>query len=101
MKGIWRGYEGDIVGRFINRIPSGSRADIKAKGVWKDGEWTIEFGRALNTGNDDDIQFNIEKSYQFGISRHEIAGRKPNPNLSQALYGSGDISEMLILDFHE
>ena len=89
----------DVVRRFIYQTPSGSRADVKAKGVWMDGKWTIEFGRALNTGNDDDVQFDLKKGYQFGVSRYEIAGRKPNPQLTQPFYGSGDVSEVLTLIF--
>ncbi len=92
-------YEGDMVHRFISQVPTGGRADIKAKGVWKDGKWTIEFGRALSTGNNDDIQFDLKKGYQFGISRYEIAGRKPNKESTQPLYGSGDTGEIITLIF--
>ena len=92
-------YEGDVIPRFIYQTPTGSRADVKAKGVWMDGKWVIEFGRLLNTGNDDDVQFDLKKSYQFGVSRYEIAGRKANRKLTQPLYGSGDISEELVLVF--
>jgi hypothetical protein len=38
----------------------GSRDDIAAKGIWKNGTWTVEFKRALVTGNDDDIAFNVK-----------------------------------------
>ena len=33
----------------------GSSADVAAKGRWKSGYWQLEFGRALNTGNADDV----------------------------------------------
>ncbi len=92
-------YEGDAFQRFINQTPTDSRADVKAKGVWMDGKWVIEFGRALNTGNDDDVRFDLKKGYQFGVSRYEIAGRKANRKLTQPLYGSGDVSEELVLVF--
>ncbi len=92
-------YDSDIVHRFISQAPTGSRADIKAKGKWKNGIWTIEFGRALDTGNSDDIRFELNNNYQFGVSRYEIGGRKPNPELDQPLYGSGDISEIITLVF--
>ncbi|MFA5088698.1 MAG: ethylbenzene dehydrogenase-related protein [Candidatus Omnitrophota bacterium] len=84
---------------FISVAPTGSRADIKAKGIWADGKWTIEFGRALTTGSIDDIQFDKSKTYLFGVSRYEIAGREPDPSISQPLFGCGDISEVLILEF--
>ena len=90
-------YQGDTLPRYINRLPSGSRADIRAKGHWQEGEWTIEFARALNTGNRDDVQFEPGNNYLLGVSRYEIAGRPPNKKLSQPLYGTGDINEVLWL----
>lgn len=96
---IYGEYQGDVVPRFIRRTSSGSRSDIKAKGKWKDGFWTIEFCRALKTNHSDDIQFDVNKEYIFGISRYEIAGRNPNPKLTQPLYGCGDVGEQLKLIF--
>jgi hypothetical protein len=97
---IYIDYEGDMVHRYILRKPESSRADVKAKGVWKDGRWTIEFARALVTGNEDDVNFlTLDKSYGFGVSRYEIAGRPPEELSDQPLFGSGDITEMLTLEF--
>lgn len=42
---------------FPGGKPSGSRMDIFGKGKWKNGGYTLEFGRKLNTGHDDDVQF--------------------------------------------
>ena len=92
-------YDGDNVAQFKNLTPEGSRADIRAKGVWHEGRWTIEFARPLNTGHPDDVQFDQTKKYFFGASRFEIAGRPPDPKLTQPLYGSGDVSEALYLVF--
>ena len=92
-------YQSEVLPRYINRQPTGSRADVKAKGNWRDGEWTIEFARALDTGNQDDVQFEVDKKYLLGVSRYEIAGRPPNEKLSQPLYGTGDINEALWLHF--
>jgi len=98
---IYVDYEGDMVQRYILRQPDSSRADVRAKGVWENGRWTIEFSRALVTGNGDDVNFyNIDKSYGFGVSRYEIAGRPPE-NSEQPLFGSGDITEMLTLEFQK
>ena len=90
-------YQGGNVPQYQKHTPLGSRADIRAKGVWRNGHWTIEFERSLNTGHPDDIQFDFTKKYFFGASRFEIAGRKPDPKLTQPLYGSGDVSEALFL----
>ncbi len=90
-------YEGDKLPQFISRDPSGSRADIRAKGVWHNHQWYIEFSRGLETQHSDDIQFDLSKGHFFGVSRYEIAARKSDPNLSQPLYGSGDVNEKLTL----
>ena len=94
-------YKGDILPRFKHRNPEGSRADIRAKGRWKDRRWAIEFERNLTTGHKDDIQFDVSREYRFGISRYEIAGRYPNGKLSQPLYGCGDVSNNIILSFSQ
>lgn len=41
---------------------------MEAKGIWKDGKWTLELARKLNTGNGDDVQFDATKTYSFGMS---------------------------------
>lgn len=92
-------YAGATIPQFEQQSPSGSRADVKAKGVWSNNEWSIEFSRSLKTDNDDDVQFELSETYLFGVSRYEIAGKKPDPNLSQPLYGAGDLSDTLVLIF--
>ena len=92
-------YQGDILPRYIPEKPSGSRSDVRARGTWRNGGWTIEFARKLITGNPDDIRFSTDKKYLFGVSRYEIAGRKPNIKLSEPLYGTGDVNERLWLTF--
>jgi len=90
----------DIMPRFSTRPPAGSRGDIRAKGVWKDGFWTVEMARLLVTGHDDDLNFrSLEASYPFGVSRFEIAGLNPDPKADVPRFDSGDISETLRLQF--
>lgn len=98
---IFVDFQGPQLERFRSQQPTGSRADVKARGKWYEGNWTIEFSRQIKTGNSDDIQFSASNSYVFGLSRYEIAGRKPNPNTDQPLYGAGRLSERLLLTFSE
>ncbi|MBI5675845.1 MAG: hypothetical protein HZC48_08500 [Nitrospirae bacterium] len=93
-------YEGDVVDQHISVTPTGSRADIKAKGLWKAGFWTIEFARKLNTGHTDDIQFSPSsgKKYLFGISIAGLYG-EPIDKTAPHWYGQGRISENLYLVF--
>lgn len=45
-------YQGDMVARYIPFVPEDPDAsDVKAKGAWQDGAWTVEAGRQLNTGH--------------------------------------------------
>lgn len=87
--------------KYANQPPSGSRADIKASGQWNNKQWTIEFARKLNTGHDDDIQFEGGGKYRFGVSLLEIAGHKPDSTTGKPLFGSGKISEVLILNIEK
>ncbi|CAG0973645.1 MAG: ethylbenzene dehydrogenase-related protein [Candidatus Methanoperedens sp.] len=59
----------DEIAAIIVRPPDGDRADIKAMAVYKDGMWTIEYGRKLTTGSQYDIQFSdMKKEYSFGTA---------------------------------
>jgi hypothetical protein len=42
---------------FITSIPTGSRADVVARGKFDNGTWTVELRRVRNTGNGDDAKF--------------------------------------------
>lgn len=92
-------YSGDTIAGYLLRKPVGSRADVRAKGVWHNNRWTIEFSRKLDTGHNDDVKFLLDQSYLFGVSRYEIASRKPNPEINAPNYGTGEVSEHLILVF--
>lgn len=50
-------HKGDRVPSFEASTGSGSAVDVAAKGRWKAGHWHLEFARALNTGNADDVAF--------------------------------------------
>lgn len=94
-------YGGKTLPRYILQQPTGSRSDVKAKGVWENGTWTIEFRRNFITGHQDDVQFTTARKYLFGVSRYEIAGRNANKELSDPLYGTGDVNEPLWLEFNK
>lgn len=92
-------YTGPRISKFSLQQPSGSRADVRAKGKWRNGVWTIEFRRKLQTGHGDDVQFEKSQAYRFGVSRYEIGGRKSNSRTEQPNHGAGDIGEHLVLVF--
>ena len=94
-------YAGNALPRYTSRPPQGSRADVRAKGVWIEETWTLEFGRALDTTHDDDVIFSTDKTYLFGVSCYEVAGGKVEPDWHQPLYKTGDIFDRITLRFAE
>lgn len=56
------------VPQFVAQKPTGSAADVQAKGEYAGGKWTVEFRRKLNTGNKDDTAFAAGKSLEFAIA---------------------------------
>ena len=64
---------GDVVPGIVVSPFQGSRGDINANGVWKDGTWTLEMKRKLVTTGDkadeQDVQFrDLNKGYPFGVA---------------------------------
>jgi hypothetical protein len=90
-------YRGDVLAKYYPRQPSGSRADIRAKGVWQAGRWTVEWSRKLQTGYDDDIAFVPGQVYLFAVSCYEMAADQVHPQWLQPLYRTGDVFDRLLL----
>jgi hypothetical protein len=72
--------KGFILPQEVLAKPGGSRGDIEAKGIWRKGSWTLEMKRALNTGRDDDVQFDPSKVYYFGMSIFDNAHVQFDPS---------------------
>jgi hypothetical protein len=67
-------FSGERVPRYLPGTPSGSAADVQAKGAWADGKWTVEFARKLATGQPDDTAFSASGAYRMGVSVHDRSG---------------------------
>ncbi len=50
-------FAGEKLPRFYQRRAEGSAGDVKCSAKWKDGVWTIELSRKLDTGRPDDLVF--------------------------------------------
>jgi len=62
-------YAGDQVPRYvIQKDPFGSIADVKAKGKWANGFWTVEFMRKFDTQHDDDVTFELVRSVKGALA---------------------------------
>ena len=94
-------YQGPLAPRFANREPTGSRADVSAKGRWSKGVWTIEFARKLDTGHDDDVSFAPGGEYLFIVSCYEMSGDTVHSEWSQPLYRTGDGFDRIVLKIAE
>ncbi|MBI2952893.1 MAG: ethylbenzene dehydrogenase [Chloroflexi bacterium] len=59
---------GDEVPGIVIAPFAGDRGDLSAKAVWKDGLWTMEWSRKLQTGSKTDVQFDSKGEAYFGIA---------------------------------
>ncbi|MDH3595431.1 MAG: ethylbenzene dehydrogenase-related protein [Rhodospirillales bacterium] len=67
--------QGDVMSRYeVNTSPSGSIADVKAKGVWRNGRWYLELARKLDTGNPDDAVIPASGSIEIAIAAFDSVG---------------------------
>lgn len=65
--------EGDLLPRYVLSAAesTGSAADNKAQGVWKDGQWTVVLVRPMNLTNPDDKALKDGGVYNVGFAIHE------------------------------
>ena len=73
--------------QFEAQEPDGSAADVRARGAWKDGWWTVEFSRALDTGHADDAPFTGDAiAFALAVLDHaEDEAHAVSPRLTLAL----------------
>ncbi|MBI5668303.1 MAG: ethylbenzene dehydrogenase [Chloroflexi bacterium] len=65
---------GDLLPSIVISEFEGDRGDIAAGWKWEDGVWTLEFGRALVTDSEFDVQFDdLDASYYFGVATFDNA----------------------------
>jgi len=76
----------DVMPQYPTQKPSGSAADVEAKGTWADGKWTVEFKRKLNTGHKDDTTFVVGKSLSFAVATFDKSEK-----------GDHDVSKPILL----
>lgn len=53
---------------YVAQAPSESAADVRAKAAWKDGWWTLELSRRLDTGNADDARLVRGTTIPFALA---------------------------------
>ncbi|MGB5081634.1 MAG: ethylbenzene dehydrogenase-related protein [Burkholderiales bacterium] len=63
--------EGDMLPQYVLQPAEDSAADNKAKGTWKNGEWTVVITRPLGLANADDKALKDGAVYSVGFAVHD------------------------------
>lgn len=89
--------KGDILPRVVLQEPSESVADVHASGIWKNGMWTVELKRKLNTRHPDDIRLEKGKRYDIGVSVFDdhVSNRRHYVNLPPLTLGLGTDADII------
>lgn len=66
--------QGDKAPQYAPGMPTGSAADVRAKGAWEGGAWTLELERKLDTGFADDTKFQPGRTYKIAVAPHDRTG---------------------------
>jgi hypothetical protein len=70
-------WEGAMIPRRPLRYPAGSAADWTATGTWRDGTWTVELWRTLQTAHPEDTkQLEPGGVYTWSPAVHHGAGQR-------------------------
>ena len=67
-------FNGEQITQYLPGAPSGSAADVHAKGVWADGRWTLELSRRLDTKHPDDTAFDRARTYRIALGVFDSTG---------------------------
>ncbi len=69
-------WEGAAIPYRVLRTPEGSAGAWRARGIWKDGQWTVEMWRKLETGYSDDKQLRPGGLYTWSPAVHHGSGER-------------------------
>ncbi|NQW23208.1 MAG: hypothetical protein HQ475_07180 [SAR202 cluster bacterium] len=78
--------DGVQIPRELIERPIGSRGDIDSMAVYDNATWITVMHRKLDTGNNDDVQFNPARSYPFGVAVFDNAGGFKHAISQEALF---------------
>ncbi|MFQ5814987.1 MAG: ethylbenzene dehydrogenase-related protein [Candidatus Hydrothermarchaeaceae archaeon] len=59
---------------YLLKKPIENMDDIDSNGVWRDERWMVELRRKLNTGYESDVQFDVTRTYRFGVAIMDNTG---------------------------
>ncbi len=64
----------DFISGYKTVSPTGSRGDVQTGHQYDGSSWHVEYKRALDTTNDDDLAFAVGTTYTFYLSLHDNSG---------------------------
>jgi hypothetical protein len=64
----------NFISGYNTTLPTGSRGDVHTGSRYDGSAWHVEYSRALDTGNNDDIAFSVGTTNTFYLSLHDNAG---------------------------
>jgi ethylbenzene dehydrogenase len=67
-------FAGERVDQYVPAIATGSAADVRGKGTWTNGRWTLELSRALATGHPDDAVLELGTEVPIAIAVFDARG---------------------------
>ncbi len=65
---------GDVIPYRLPVKPSASRFDVKAESRHADGRWTVMLHRKFNTGQEDDVAFDVRRRFSFAMAAFDDSG---------------------------
>jgi len=89
-------FEGSVVPQFVPEVPTGSASDVKARGLWKDGHWTVELSRALTTQLDGSWQ-DVDFTWRKGVTLMSVAVFDHQEGIYDYAEGPGPSTSGLVL----
>jgi hypothetical protein len=65
---------GDVIPYRLPVKPSASRFDVKAESRHAAGRWTVMLHRKFNTGQEDDVAFDVRRRFSFAMAVFDDSG---------------------------
>lgn len=76
---------GSIIPGRVLTPPRSSRADVRSAGVHREGHWHLEIRRAMDTGNEDDIVFELGTEIPFALAVFENVSERRKQDHGRAM----------------
>ena len=83
-----------LVPKYVAQTPTGSQADVVAKGRHDGAGWTLELSRALDTGHRDDTAFDPTRTYRFAIAVFDREGDEDHSTSGELILRFSDKDSM-------